>query len=179
MKYLYVFDTAGAEATDLGGTYVQVALGGEQILPSFVTKKERNLVANVALGANFPLNTLVTLGAGIDVEPLRGKTVIEGAENYHKRYAFSGFLLPGFNLSSSQQVYGKLGYSGLCLEHNGANKRFHGPLFGLGYKQIINPDSSGWYTNAEANYVKSRTNNANESVKKTELLLGLGYRFAF
>ena len=177
MKYFYFFDTAGIDATEMGGTNAQVTFGGERINPSFSEKNENNFVVNLALGANYPLNTLFTIGAGIDVEPFRGRSVEDGANSYHKKYAFSGFLTPGFNLSADKQVYTKIGYGGLALEQNDVTKTYYGPLYSIGYKQIVMPDYSGWYTQAEVNYANYKKNT--DALKKTGVILGLGYRFKF
>jgi hypothetical protein len=177
MKYFYFFDTASIGASEIEGTNVQVSFGGERINPSFSEKNETNFIVNLALGANYPLNTLFTLGAGIDVEPLRGRSVDDGANSYHKKYAFSGFFTPGFNLTSDKHVYGKIGYGGVAMERNDETKTYYGPLYALGYKQIIMPDYSGWYTQAEINYAKYKKNT--DEIKKTGAILGLGYRFKF
>jgi len=177
MKYFYFFDTAGIGATEIEGTYAQVTFGGEQINPSFSAKNENNLIANVAIGANYPLNTLVTIGAGIDLEPFRGRTVDDGTNSYNKEFAFSGFFTPGFNLSADKHVYTKIGYGGLALNHENKTKTFFGPLYSLGYKQIVMPDYAGWFTQAEINYGKYKKNT--DTVRKTGVLLGMGYRFKF
>ena len=177
MKYFYFFDTAGIGASEIEGTYTQVTFGGERINPSFSAKNENNLIANISLGANYPLNTLVSIGAGIDVEPLRGRSVDDGANSYYKKYAFSGFLTPGFNLSADKHVYTKIGYGGLAINRDNNTDTYYGPLFALGYKQIVMPDYSGWYTQAEVNYgtYKKKT----DKLKKIGGILGLGYRFKF
>lgn len=125
-----------------------------------------------ALGDSFVLGLNLALGFGEN----KAGTAIDGTTEFTTKTRATWSLEPGFAVSNSVLIYGKLTANGaMNVTTNNTDKTITGNGFGLGVRYLVNKnfyvqgayDSVGEYTGAYTNVKQS----------STAFSLGVGYKF--
>jgi opacity protein-like surface antigen len=153
-----------------------------------------NFALLLGVGYNFALSPSFVLGVGGEYAPLVGakarstttysdtSTSVYG--QYNVQYAYNLFLAPGWVIDKEKLLYAKIGYAGAQTKSSPSNNTysFNGFSLGLGYKQFLTDNIYGF---GEVNYTDYGNSNLRTdlnftgtmTLKATNLLLGLGYKF--
>ncbi len=127
-----------------------------------------------AMGNNYVLGLGATYGLG-DLK--YGTSGIPGAGNLKGKDAYSIYLEPGYAISNSTLVYGKLAYLSMKGEVSGASEDFSGVGYGVGIRHKLNKNLflQGEITQSE--YSDETMLNTTYKPSGTTGTVGIGYQF--
>jgi hypothetical protein len=126
-----------------------------------------------ALGNNYVLGLGATYGLG----DLKYGSSSVGAGNLKGKDAYSIYLEPGYAISNSTLVYGKLAYLSMKGEVRGASEDFSGVGYGVGIRHKLNKNLylQGEITQSE--YSDETMLNTTYKPSGTTGTVGIGYQF--
>ena len=152
-----------------------------------------NFALALGVGYYYAFSQSFVLGIGGEYAPLAGAKAnttssYSGASSssygqYNVQSAYNLLLSPGWVIDKEKLVYAKIGYAGAQIKTSSSNTySYNGYSLGLGYKQFITNTIYGF---GEVNYTDyGNSNNRTDynfagttTLKATNFLLGLGYRF--
>jgi opacity protein-like surface antigen len=204
------------------GPFVQGALGYTNVSPKFnetltvgqQTASPQNinadnlsvLTGNVGAGYNFLIAPKFLLGVSVDFMPIASgsaKTTVSFPNSfgilpssipgsYQMKNPYNISIIPGYELSKAQVIYGKVSYTGATVIYSDSvtpatSANMTGYTLGVGYKQALENQlyvfAEGLYTKFQDQTVSMAgpagiTNfNLTAGASGYTLLVGVGYRF--
>jgi len=165
------------------------------------------LTGNVGAGYNFLLAPKFLLGVSVDFMPIASgsaKTTVSFPKlpdvvlpssipgSYQMKNPYNISIIPGYELSKAQVIYGKVSYTGATVIYSDSvtpatSANMSGYTLGLGYKQALENQlyvfAEGLYTKFQDQTVSMTgpagiTNfNLTAGASGYTLLVGVGYRF--
>jgi opacity protein-like surface antigen len=191
--------------TNVSSTFNEtVTVGAQTSSPeNFSANNLSVLTGNIGAGYNFRVAPQWLIGVSVDYMPTASgsaSTNISFAKfpnlgvtgSYQMKNPYNLSVMPGYELSANQLVYGKVAYTGASVVYSDANiaatsTNMTGYTLGVGYKQAL---ENQFYVFAEGLYTKFQDQTASVSgpagISNLSLtvgasgytfLVGAGYRF--